>query len=346
MQLFVGLFILFCALQITLGYSTPTGGLGASSSAGSFASAGTAAQAGGLTGGAALGGATTALGAGGSYGSQYPYTDNSLGSSAVGGTTGGGSYGGSYGGGSYGGGSYDTTGGFGGGTFSGGNYGGGTTGTGGNYGPGSTGTGGAFSGAGGGAYVGTGAAPFVPQAALYPTGPSQQDYQNLFVNFWKSLSDNYAKLISQQLAHQAALFNQINAAGSRFGGADAGAGLGGGYYAPNYASSSASLGPQGAYQTANIIPANPVSLLNLFSRRKTRNFIFFLRFRTPRMWIRYMAVEVIPLLACPVGPPGFYGVYSSSFSSSSDINGHVQSHGEAQTTVNDNGKVTTYTVKS
>uniref|UniRef100_A0A1B0CTW9 Uncharacterized protein n=1 Tax=Lutzomyia longipalpis TaxID=7200 RepID=A0A1B0CTW9_LUTLO len=324
MQLFVGLFTLFCALQITLGYSTPTGGLGASSSAGSFASAGTAAQAGGLTGGAALGGTTTALGAGGSYGSQYPYTDNSLGSSAVGGTTGGGSYGGSYGGGSYGGGSYDTTGGFGGGTFSGGNYGGGTTGTGGNYGPGSTGTGGAFSGAGGGAYVGTGAAPFVPQAALYPTGPSQQDYQNLFVNFWKSLSDNYAKLISQQLAHQAALFNQINAAGSRFGGADAGAGLGGGYYAPNYASSSASLGPQGAYQTANIIPANPNS---------------------PNVDTLHGSGGN-PVVSMSVGPPGFYGVSSSSFSSSSDINGHVQSHREAQTTVNDNGKVTTYTVKS
>ncbi|XP_055683020.1 keratin, type I cytoskeletal 9-like isoform X2 [Lutzomyia longipalpis] len=324
MQLFVGLFTLFCALHITLGYSTPTGGLGASSSAGSFASAGTAAQAGGLTGGAALGGATTALGAGGSYGSQYPYTDNSLGSSAVGGTTGGGSYGGSYGGGSYGGGSYDTTGGFGGGTFSGGNYGGGTTGTGGNYGGGSTGTGGAFAGASGGAYVGTGAAPFVPQAALYPTGPSQQDYQNLFVNFWKSLSDNYAKLISQQLAHQAALFNQINAAGSRFGGADAGAGLGGGYYAPNYASSSASLGPQGAYQTANIIPANPNS---------------------PNVDTLHGSGGN-PVVSMSVGPPGFYGVSSSSFSSSSDINGHVQSHREAQTTVNDNGKVTTYTVKS
>lgn len=41
---------------------------------------------------------------------------------------------------------------------------------------------------------------------------------------------------------------------------------------------------------------------------------------------------------------GYFGVSSSSFSSSSDVNG-VKKHKEgAVTTVNDNGKVTTYQV--
>lgn len=44
--------------------------------------------------------------------------------------------------------------------------------------------------------------------------------------------------------------------------------------------------------------------------------------------------------------PGFFGVQTSSFSSSSDVNG-VKKHKEgATTTVNDNGKVTTYNVEN
>ena len=42
------------------------------------------------------------------------------------------------------------------------------------------------------------------------------------------------------------------------------------------------------------------------------------------------------------GQPGFVGV--SSFSSSSDVNG--QRHREAATSVNNNGKVTTYQARS
>lgn len=80
-------------------------------------------------------------------------------------------------------------------------------------------------------------------------------------------------LYKQQLAHQAALFNQFGqgqagaAAGANYGGAGGG-GFGGapgngaagagGFYAPNFAGSSAAYGPGGFQQSATIIPANPV----------------------------------------------------------------------------------------
>lgn len=45
-------------------------------------------------------------------------------------------------------------------------------------------------------------------------------------------------------------------------------------------------------------------------------------------------------------PSAFFGVQTSSFSSSSDING-VKKHKEAaSTTINDNGKVSTYSVEN
>lgn len=45
-------------------------------------------------------------------------------------------------------------------------------------------------------------------------------------------------------------------------------------------------------------------------------------------------------------PSGYFGVQTSSFSSSSDVNG-VKKHKEgASTTVNDNGKVSTYNVEN
>lgn len=45
-------------------------------------------------------------------------------------------------------------------------------------------------------------------------------------------------------------------------------------------------------------------------------------------------------------PSGYFGVQTSSFSSSSDVNG-IKKHKEgATTTVNDNGKVSTYTVEN
>lgn len=45
-------------------------------------------------------------------------------------------------------------------------------------------------------------------------------------------------------------------------------------------------------------------------------------------------------------PSGYFGVQSSSFSSSSDINGIKKHKESATTTINDNGKVSSYTVEN
>lgn len=46
------------------------------------------------------------------------------------------------------------------------------------------------------------------------------------------------------------------------------------------------------------------------------------------------------------GKPGYVGISTSSFSSSSDVDGKKTHKEGAFTTVNDNGKVTTYKVSS
>ncbi|XP_065357583.1 uncharacterized protein LOC135951789 isoform X1 [Calliphora vicina] len=86
-------------------------------------------------------------------------------------------------------------------------------------------------------------------------------------------------------------------------------------YAPNYSAAAASLGPAGGYQTAFISPENP-SIPNVSNRFGSSS------------------------------PGGYKGVSVSSFSSSSDVNGKKTSHRGAQTTINDNGRVTTYKVNS
>ncbi|XP_055644022.1 uncharacterized protein LOC129780107 isoform X2 [Toxorhynchites rutilus septentrionalis] len=135
-------------------------------------------------------------------------------------------------------------------------------------------------------------------------------------------------LYQQQLAHQNALFNTIrqqqnafaaNAAGAAAGAAGSaeGAHVGGGSadLGGNYAGASASYGPEGFQQTAHIFPTNPES---------------------PNVNTRFGGEGI------PQGGSGFVGV--SSFSSSTNLNG--QTHREAVTSVNDNGKVTTYRVRS
>jgi len=95
---------------------------------------------------------------------------------------------------------------------------------------------------------------------------------------------------------------------------------GGGYnvnrYAPGYAAASASTGPGGYYQSASIHPSSGI---------------------TPNIVNRFSTGS---------GPGGYKGVSVSSFSSSSDINGKRTGVRGAQTTVNDNGKITTYSVHS
>uniref|UniRef100_A0A1B0GMN2 Uncharacterized protein n=1 Tax=Phlebotomus papatasi TaxID=29031 RepID=A0A1B0GMN2_PHLPP len=157
MRFYAGFFTLFVIIELTF------------AGAGSFASTGTAGQAGVSSSGALPSTYTgnTVSSVGGNYGAQYPYSDNTVGTSPYGMTGGAGGFGGVSG-----------------------------TGTGGDY---SGSNAGAFSGAGGGSYAGTGAAPFVPPGQ-YPPLPSQYDYQNLFLNFWKSLSDNYANAATMTFA--------------------------------------------------------------------------------------------------------------------------------------------------
>ncbi|XP_020713053.1 uncharacterized protein LOC101454084 isoform X1 [Ceratitis capitata] len=124
------------------------------------------------------------------------------------------------------------------------------------------------------------------------------------------------KRIQQQIAQQQAYFNNIHRP-SYYGSA----GGGGSYstpnrYAPNHAAAAASIGPGGSYHTASINPANP-DIPNINNR-----------------------------FGGPSSPGGYKGVSVSSFSSSSDINGQKTSRRGAQTTINDNGKVTTYRVQS
>lgn len=44
------------------------------------------------------------------------------------------------------------------------------------------------------------------------------------------------------------------------------------------------------------------------------------------------------------GAPGFYGVSSSSYSSSSNINGEEKNMRGGQTLINENGKITAYSL--
>uniref|UniRef100_A0A182QE54 Uncharacterized protein n=1 Tax=Anopheles farauti TaxID=69004 RepID=A0A182QE54_9DIPT len=195
---------------------------------------------------------------------------------------------------------------------------------------------------GAGVAVGTGTGNFAPGFGGFP-GPTVD-----FNNFFNSIQSNFANLYQQQFALQQALFQQQQAAftpfAGGFGGAGASAGTGfgsfpvygpnfasgtnyvstsrfpsGNYGSPNVASSSASFGPGGFHQTASIYPNNPA---------------------VPNVDTRFGGSE--QSTSFQSGKPGFVGV--SSFSSSSNING--QTHREAVTSVNDNGKITTHRVHS
>uniref|UniRef100_A0AAG5DWS4 Uncharacterized protein n=1 Tax=Anopheles atroparvus TaxID=41427 RepID=A0AAG5DWS4_ANOAO len=230
---------------------------------------------------------------------------------------------------------------------------------------------------GGGVAVGTGSFSGGPGFGGFPS-PVVPDFSNFYqgvqANFANSMTQSYSgpgatvrasaslvnpawmvptpqelNLYQQQFALQQQLFAQQQAAlnagfaSAGFGGFGAGnfpvygpsfasgsfnripsgnfagasnAGFGG---APNVASSSASFGPGGFHQTASIYPNNPA---------------------VPNIDNRFGGSE--QTTSFQSGKPGFVGV--SSFSSSSNING--QTHREAVTSVNDNGKVTTHRVHS
>lgn len=109
----------------------------------------------------------------------------------------------------------------------------------------------------------------------------------------------------------------------------------------NYAYATGAYGPNGIHQTAGVNPPNKVkevpkneTLLNRVQFTKI-SFLFF-RFpkNKPNIDTRFAADDA--------NPGGFFGVSTSSFSSSSNVNGQEQHKEGAITSVNDNGKVTTY----
>ncbi|XP_052869704.1 ATP-dependent RNA helicase glh-2 isoform X3 [Anopheles cruzii] len=189
---------------------------------------------------------------------------------------------------------------------------------------------------GGGVAVGAGTANFAPgfggPFGAPGFGPGFVGAPTVdFNSFFQGIQANFANLYQQQFAAQQALFNSIRqqqaalsslnagvpvyasnfAAGGNYGGP--------GFGGPNIASSSASFGPGGFHQTAAIHPNNP---------------------GVPNVDTRFGGTE--ESTGFQNGKPGFVGV--SSFTSSSNING--QTHREAITSVNDNGKVTTHRVHS
>ena len=115
--------------------------------------------------------------------------------------------------------------------------------------------------------------------------------------------------------------NVAQTSGGGFGGGyDSSGGFGGsfsGTYGPEGSLASASIGPGGVQQTAAVYPENPA---------------------VPNVNTRFAAAG---------GPRGgSYGVFTSSQSATSNLNGKPMSFHRATTTVNDNGKVTTYTVQN
>ncbi|XP_064547629.1 uncharacterized protein LOC135434838 isoform X1 [Drosophila montana] len=142
-----------------------------------------------------------------------------------------------------------------------------------------------------------------------------------FVSADATISDDDTR-IQQQIAAQQAYHNNLVRQNSYTGGSS-----GGSYnshrYAPSYAVAAGSIGPSGHRQTAYISPANPATpnIVNRFGGDSGSSSSY----------------------GGSGGGGGYKGVSVSSFSSS---NGDGSSRRGAQTTINDNGKVTSYSVHS
>lgn len=151
-------------------------------------------------------------------------------------------------------------------------------------------------------------APFAPIqfAPFFPAPFTPPEYQQAFAQFQNSLQQQIASLYNQQQE----AWNQWQNGGGNSNSVP--------YYAPNYAAATASYGNNGIHQTASIYPSNPNS---------------------PNIDNRFGA-------SGPNDGSGFFGVSTSSFSSSSDVNGVKTNRKGAITSVNDNGKITTYKVGS
>ncbi|XP_068145297.1 probable GH family 25 lysozyme 3 isoform X1 [Drosophila tropicalis] len=148
--------------------------------------------------------------------------------------------------------------------------------------------------------------------------------------------DNDDTRIQQQIAAQQAYHDNL-VRQNRYRGGNVNYGGGSSYnthrYAPSYASASGSIGPNGFRQTAYINPANPntPNIVNRFGGSSSGGG-------------GYSSSSSSSSSGGGGGGGGGYkGVSVSSFSQS---NGDGTSRRGAQTTVNDNGKVTSYSVHS
>ncbi|XP_055839032.1 RNA-binding protein FUS isoform X1 [Episyrphus balteatus] len=198
---------------------------------------------------------------------------------------------------------------------------------------------------------------------------AQQNHQNRAISSVFASSDasafaeasnvpDFDELFQEQFSHQQRFFDNLRrqsqaAAYGASGGSGYGSGYGTGYgtrsgsgsgsgsgygtrsgssnydsgnYAPNYASASGSYGPGGGRQTASIYPENP-SVPNIDTRFSDDS-------------------DTGNGGGSGGGGGGYRGVSVSSYSSSSDVNGKKTNQRGASTTINDNGKVTTYRVHS
>ncbi|XP_017050553.1 ATP-dependent RNA helicase A isoform X1 [Drosophila ficusphila] len=158
---------------------------------------------------------------------------------------------------------------------------------------------------------------------------------NAFASADASLVNDNDIRIQQQIAAQQAYHDNLIRQNRYRGGSGSGSGSSSGSYnshryAPSYAAASGSIGPNGYRQTAFINPANPASpnIVNRFGGGSGGGSSFSSSSSSG---------------GGSGGGGGYKGVSVSSYSHS---NGDGTSRRGAQTTVNDNGKVTSYSVHS
>lgn len=174
-----------------------------------------------------------------------------------------------------------------------------------------------------------------------------KNYHSVKISWTNKMScplNNLNSLYAQQFAQQQAFFNNLQQAasagntGNSYSYAPSYSAAGPSYSSgsPSYSAASAtgSVGPSGVYQTASIYPSSAVSMpkpkLSICDSQSVivNLFTIFLQYSPNVVTSRFGS-----------GGPGFNGV--STFASS-DSSGNRQ----AYTSVNDNGRVTTYHTRS
>ncbi|ALC39977.1 CG17549 [Drosophila busckii] len=158
---------------------------------------------------------------------------------------------------------------------------------------------------------------------------------NAYASADATITEDDDDRIQQQIAAQNAYHhNQVRQQSAHRGGA-----YNSHRYAPSYAAAAGSIGPNGHRQTAYINPVNPASY-------QLTRYVF-----VTWLILRFLFLQATPNIVNRFGGStssgggggGYKGVSVSSFSSS---NGDGTSRRGAQTTINDNGKVTSYSVHS